>query len=475
MSVPYRGTGLASILILGATGYIGGKLLAPLLDAGHDVHCLVRDARRINRFPDGVTVHTGNALDTSSLAAPLAGIDIVYYLIPSMGEGVDCESKERLAAENVRDACADSRVQRIIYLGGLGKDVESKHLKSRHAVGEVLRSGSVPVTEFRAAVIVGSGSASFEMVHHLVNKLPVMICPRWLVVKTQPIALSDVLRYLTGAIEQTESAGRIIDIGGPEVLTYRSMMLIVAKVLGLKRLLIQVPVLTPRLSSYWVNLVTPIQASLARMLIESVRHETTCSNNDARDLFPFTPLTYEEAVRRTLNPVLEGNAMLAPDVESGIERKHMMIDTQTLTVDAPPEQTFRTVSSIGGENGWYYANLLWTIRGWIDEIVGGVGLRRGRRHPIELTVGEVLDFWRVEVYDPDSILRLRAEMRVWGKAWLEFTICGNADGSSLLTQKAYYYPKGVLGLAYWYSVNPLHWFVFRGMIRAVKKRAEQAA
>jgi uncharacterized protein YbjT (DUF2867 family) len=465
---------MASILILGATGYIGGKLIAPLLEAGHKVHCIVRSASKAKHFPDAVTVHVGDALQKDSLMAPLTGIDVVYYLIHSMGEGEDFVAMERSTAENVRDACAEAGVGRIIYLGGLGDDdgVESKHLKSRHAVGTVLRSGRVAVTEFRAAVIVGSGSASFEMVHHLVNKLPIMICPRWLVVKTQPISLSDVLRYLVSAIEVPESAGKILDIGGPEILTYRSMMLTVAKVLGLRRFLIQVPVLTPRLSSYWVNLVTPIRASMARILIESVRHETICRNDTALKMFAFQPMSYEQAVRRTLHPVLVGNAMLAVSAEGGIDRKHLLIDTQTVTVHASANTTFGVVSSIGGSNGWYYANWLWEIRGWIDERVGGVGLRRGRINADILQEGELLDFWRVESYEPAKLLRLRSEMRMWGKAWLEFSVGDSGNQVAILTQKAYYYPKGVLGYAYWYCVYPLHHFVFRGMIRAIRQRAE---
>ncbi|MAT39098.1 MAG: NAD(P)-dependent oxidoreductase [Ectothiorhodospiraceae bacterium] len=467
---------MSSILILGATGYIGGKLVGPLLQSGHDVHCLIRRPESRDRFPDAVTCHIGDALEPDSLTESFAGRDIVFYLIHSMSDGEDFEQKELATAGNVRQAAEHAGVKRIIYLGGLGDPdlSESKHLRSRRIVGEVLRAGRIPVTEFRAAVIVGSGSASFEMVHHLVNRLPLMICPKWLVVNTQPIAISDVLRYLAESVENEESSGKTLDIGGPEVLSYRAMMLTVAKVLYLKRVLIQVPVLTPRLSSYWVMLVTPLRASLAKILIDSVKNETVCRSDTARTIFPFTPIPYEEAVRRSLHAVLKDNPLHAEYIESGLESDHLITNEQVLEVSAPAQRVYDVVSSIGGKNGWYYATWLWKIRGWMDQLLGGVGMRRGRRHPTDLQEGEPLDFWRVEMVDAGRSIRLRAEMRVWGKAWLQFTVEPQGDNATTLSQTAYYYPKGVTGLLYWYAVYPLHWFVFRGMVKAIGKQAERS-
>jgi uncharacterized protein YbjT (DUF2867 family)/uncharacterized protein YndB with AHSA1/START domain len=389
------------------------------------------------------------------------------------------EQRDRMAASNVAEVAKKSGVKRIIYLGGLGRrDVQqSAHLKSRHEVGDLLRGGGIPVTEFRAAVIVGSGSASFEMMHHLVNRLPVMICPRWVMVRTQPIAISDVLSYLVEAVEKAETVGRNIDIGGPEVLTYRAMMLTVAKVLGLKRLLIQVPVLTPRLSSYWVNLVTPIPTPLARALIESLRSETVCENTLASELFSIVPMGFEAAVRRALegvtNATVESTWTQADSARlyQPIDPSHLLSDQQVVQSKASPEELFRVVSSIGGERGWYYADWLWKVRGFIDKQIGGVGLRRGRRHQTEIRQGEALDFWRVEEVVPGVRLVLRAEMEVWGQAWLEFVVEKTQNGGSQLIQTARYYPKGVFGLVYWYSIYPIHAAVFRGMARAIVRRA----
>ncbi len=467
---------MANILVLGATGYIGSRLVPRLLRAGHAVRCLVRNPDRL-ALPvrEKVTVSVGDILDVASLPPAFAGVDIVYYLVHSMTAGEkEFEERDRRAAANVAKTSGEAGVKRLVYLGGLGErgKVQSPHLRSRHEVGDILRNGSVPVTEFRAAVIVGSGSASFEMVHHLVNRLPLMICPRWLIVRTQPIAVSDVLEYLAQAPETPASTGRVIDIGGPEVLTYRSMMLTVARVLGLKRLLIQVPVLTPRLSSYWVNLVTPISAHLARSLIESVRQETICENRDALDLFPIKPLGYEDAVRRALALVLTKIGLPEESEESDLDPSHLLTDRQEIMVHVSAPTLFETITAIGGQNGWYAVNWLWQLRGWIDSLLGGVGLRRMRRDPQNLAEGDVLDFWRVENVVPDERLRLRAEMKVWGQAWLEFRVKPDGESTSLLVQTAHYYPKGIGGLLYWYSIFPLHLYVFKALARGIRQRAE---
>lgn len=472
---------MATILVLGATGYIGRRLVPRLVKRGHDVRTLIR---RPGKAPitgcENCQVVQGDVLDASSLERAFVGIDIVFYLVHSMAAGEqEFEQRDRLAASNVAEVAKRSGVKRIIYLGGLGRrDVQqSAHLKSRHEVGDLLRSGGVPVTEFRAAVIVGSGSASFEMMHHLVNRLPVMICPRWVTVRTQPIAISDVLSYLVEAVDKNETSGRNIDIGGPEVLTYRAMMLTVAKVLGLKRLLIQVPVLTPRLSSYWVNLVTPIPTPLARALIESLRSETVCENMLASELFTIAPMGFEAAVRKALegvtNATVESTWTQADSARlyQPIDPSHLLSDQQVVQSQVSPEELYRVVSSIGGERGWYYADWLWKVRGFIDKQIGGVGLRRGRRHQTEIRQGEALDFWRVEEVVPGERLVLRAEMEVWGQAWLEFVVERTQNGGSRLIQTARYYPKGVFGLVYWYSIYPIHAAVFRGMARAIVRRA----
>lgn len=467
---------MANVLVLGATGYIGSRLVPRLLRAGHAVRCLVRNPDRLtSSVREKVQFSVGDILDPDSLAPAFEDIDIVYYLVHSMTAGEkEFEERDRRAAANVALASEKAGAKRIIYLGGLGKrgKVQSPHLRSRHETGDLLRKGSVPTTEFRAAVIVGSGSASFEMVHHLVNRLPLMICPRWLIVRTQPIAVSDVLEYLVQAPETPASTGRIIDIGGPEVLTYRSMMLTVARVLGLKRLLIQVPVLTPRLSSYWVNLVTPISAHLARSLIESVRQETICENRDALDLFPIKPLRYEDAVRRALALVLTKMGLPEESEETDLDPTHLLTDRQEIRVKTSAQKLFETISAIGGTNGWYAVNWLWQLRGWIDSLLGGVGLRRMRRDPRHLIEGDVLDFWRVENVIPDKELRLRAEMKVWGQAWLEFHVLPSGESTSVLVQTAHYYPKGIGGLLYWFSIFPLHLFVFKALARGIRRKAE---
>jgi uncharacterized protein YbjT (DUF2867 family) len=390
----------------------------------------------------------------------------------------DFAELDRQAARHVGDAARRFGVDRLIYLGGLGyrHGVQSPHLRSRHEVGDVLRKSGVPVTEFRAAVIVGAGSLSFEMIHHLANRLPVMICPRWVITRTQPIAVEDVLTYLVAALASAESTGKVIDIGGPEILTYRDMMLRVARALGLKRWLIEVPVLTPRLSSYWVGLVTPVPVKPARALIEGLRHETICENDDAKTLFHIAPIGFDQAVKRALSVVLSGQSdqqvKVGDSLISHIEPSHLLTDRRQLAVKASAEKLFQVVSSIGGENGWYAVNSLWKLRGLIDELFGGVGLRRGRRHPGELSVGDKLDFWRVEELDPGKRILLRAEMKLPGKAWLEFEIGLGGQESSILTQTARFYPRGLTGIVYWYGIYPVHILVFRRLATAIGKRAE---
>lgn len=476
---------MATVLVLGATGYIGGRLVPRLRQRGHKVRCLVRDVSRARGrvWAERADIYEGDILQPESLSAAFAGVEVVYYLVHSMAAGRRAfEELDRLGARNVAQAAGEARVARIIYLGGLGRRdrIQSRHLRSRHEVGDTLREGTVPVTEYRAAVVVGSGSLSFELIHHLVNRLPVMICPRWVYTRTQPIGIGDVLAYLIQAIEKPETAGKSIDIGGPNILSYRDMMLTVARELGLRRLLIQVPVLTPRLSSYWVNLVTPIRTQAARMLIESLRYETICENSLAQEYFDIRPLPFEETVRRALARVRSqsvetvwtsagGNVEPAPPIDPS----HLHCDIRSVEVNASAAKLFRVISSIGGDTGWYYGSGLWRLRGFIDQQLGGVGLRRGRRHPTETGVGEALDFWRVQEYIPGQKLVLRAEMRVWGRAWLEFRVEPIDGNRSRLLQTARYYPRGLMGLVYWYGVYPIHALIFRGMAREIARAAER--
>lgn len=462
------------ILVLGSTGYVGCKLVSQLVAEGYSVRCLVRDAGKARGLlPPSVQLIEGDVLSGETLGTAFQGVAAVYYLVHSMKAGEKgFEERDRLAASNVVRAAEDAGVRRIIYLGGLGRRevVQSPHLRSRHEVGDILRSRAIPVTEFRAAVILGSGSASFEMMHHLVNRLPVMICPRWVTVNTQPIAVDDVIRYLVQALARQETAGKIFDIGGPEILSYRSMMLRLAAILQLRRWLIEVPVLTPRLSSYWVNFVTPIPAALARALIESLRHETVCENDDALRLFPFQPVSFDAAVQRALRPILPHATAgddTTPHCFEEIDPSHVVVDRRTVDSNAKPEDLFATVLSIGGENGWFYANWLWWLRGLIDERLGGIGMRKGRRHPTELMVGDTIDFWRVLKYDARGYLCLRAEINVWGAAWLDFVVEPLAANRSRLILTARYYPKGLTGIVYWWIVYPLHQLIFRNMARAI--------
>ncbi len=474
-----------NILILGATGYIGGRLVPRLAGAGHSVRVMARNPEKAeSRGWTGVEILTGDVLNPADLDRACAGIEAIYYLVHSMAAGeAKFEDRDRRAAGNTAGAASRAGVGRIIYLGGLGKkdEVTSSHLRSRHEVGDILRSGKVPVTEFRAAIIIGSGSASFEMIHHLVNRLPAMVCPKWVLIRTQPISIRDVLRYLIDCLGIPGTTGRAIDIGGPEVLTYRDMMLRIAKVLGLHRYILTVPVLTPRLSSYWVNLVSPIPMPLARVLVESLRHETVCEDGSGMDLFNFRPGGFSEAVERALEAVRQirvestwaESGQDPPRILDTIDPSHLLTDKRVVDLIVTPERLFRVIASIGGDRGWYYANWLWRIRGFIDKQLGGVGLRRGRRHPTMLQVGETVDFWRVEGYEPGRKLLLRAEMIVWGHAWLEFTITPYADGMTRMVQRAIYYPHGLFGLFYWYSIIPIHFFVFRGLIKTIAELARK--
>ena len=475
------------ILVAGATGYVGGRLVPRLLATGSRVRCLVRDAARLQgrAWLGQVEVVQGDMLEPASLAAAMQGVQVVYYLVHSLGGGADFSERDRIAAGNCARAAAAAGVQRIIYLGGLGVDDErlSAHLRSRQETGAALRAAGVPVTEFRAAVIVGSGSLSFEMIRYLTERLPVMICPRWVFTRVQPIAIRNVLDYLVAALSCPASAGRIIEIGGQDVVTYAEMMQGYARARGLRRHLLAVPVLTPRLSSYWVHLVTPIPANIAQPLIKGLGNEVIVHNDAARGLFPsIEPMDYQTAVRLALQKVEANGVETAwTDALTSSQgdktpvmlssREGMVIEQRQRTVAADAGAVYQSFSELGGARGWLYMDWAWQLRGMVDRLFGGVGMRRGRRDPVSLRVGDSLDFWRVEAVESGRMIRLRAEMRVPGRAWLEFKSLPQPDGQTLLTQTAFFEPKGLFGLLYWYALYPVHALIFSGLIRRIGEQA----
>lgn len=477
------------VLVTGVTGYVGGRLVPRLLEAGYRVRVLVRgEPQRLSSrsWYEQVDIVVGDVLQPEGLVAAMADVTVAYYLIHSMRDNTEFSQRDIQAAQNFAQAATAAGVKRIIYLGGLGdpQDELSEHLQSRQETGTALRQAGVPVTEFRAGMIVGSGSLSFEMVRHLTERLPVMICPRWVFVRSHPVAIRDVLSYLVAAIETPESSGQIIEIGGADTLTYAEMMQGYARIRGLRRIIIPVPVLTPRLSSYWAHWVTPIPASIARPLIKGLRYELVARDNLAHELFPdIEPIDYETAVTRALKRVEDGQieslwsdalASSKGDVRPVYltQEQGMLIERRQKAVDASPEVVYQAFSGLGGERGWPPYNWLWRVRGAIDRLVGGVGLRRGRRHPDQLREGEALDFWRVEAIQPDRLLRLRAEMKLPGRGWLQFEAQPVQEGQTELVQTAYFAPKGLSGLLYWYGVYPLHGLVFAKMINSIAHSAE---
>ena len=474
-----------NILVTGATGYIGGRLVPRLLAEGHHVRCLVRDPARIaGRHWTGVEVVQGDVLQPETLPAALEGIEAAYYLIHSMAEGKKgFENRDRRAAQFFGAAAHNADVGHILYLGGLGSGDKhlSSHLASRQEVGDVLRESGVPVTEFRAAIVVGAGSISFEMIRHLTERLPVMTTPRWVSTPCQPIAIENVLEYLLRGLTKTGAKGRIYEIGGPDVLTYAEMMLGYARVRGLKRWLIPVPVLTPRLSAYWVDLITPIPAAFSHPLIEGLRSEVIVHDHSAEDVFDLDLIPYEDAVRGAFQQTLAGDietawsdAMVNLKPGTALSSEEGLIaERRTVNVAASEEALFHIVCDLGGQHGWLYANWAWRLRGLVDRVIGGVGMRRGRRHPHELRPGDALDFWRVEAAEENRLLRLRAEMKLPGRAWLQFACVPKGDDASVLVQTAYFEPRGLSGLVYWYGLYPLHKAIFSGMARAIARQAAE--
>ncbi|WP_228447461.1 SDR family oxidoreductase [Streptomyces paludis] len=482
-------------LVTGASGYIGGRLVPELLTAGHRVRCLARSPGTLRDHPWAPDVETvrGDVTDAGSLDAALRGIDVAYYLVHALGTGAGFEETDRRAALLFAGRAHAAGVRRIVYLGGLTprgipEASLSPHLRSRAEVGRIFLDGPVPATVLRAAVVIGSGSASFEMLRYLTERLPLMVTPSWVRTRTQPIGVRDVLRYLTGSAAMPAGVNRAFDIGGPDVLTYREMMFRYAEVAGLRRrIIVPVPMLTPRLSSHWVGLVTPVPASLARPLTESLRHEVVCHEHDIARYVPDPPgrpLPFDEALALALRRVREAQVATRwssaavpgapsdplptdPDWAGG----SLYENEQRVTVDASRQSLWRVIEGIGGDNGWYSFPLAWAVRGWLDRFVGGVGLRRGRRDAERLRVGDSLDFWRVEEIEPGHLLRLRAEMRLPGLAWLELSAETDDEGRTRYRQRALFHPRGLAGHAYWWSVSPFHAVVFGGMARNITRAA----
>ena len=471
---------MAKVLVLGASGYVGSHLIPRLVERGHEVRAAGRRRETLDaRGWVGVERVRADALDPESLTGPFEGVDVVYHLIHSMASGKDFPELDRRAATHVRDAAARAGVGRIIYLGGLQpKEAASIHLDSRRETGEVLWSGPVPVTEIRAGIVVGPGSAAFEVIRDLVYHLPVMVTPRWVDSLTQPIALDDLVEYLVRLPETDASSGGIYDVGGPETVRYRDMLSSFARVIGKRLLIIRVPVLTPRLSSYWLNLVTAVPARVARPLIDGLKHDLVIDPDaDLAASIPLTLHTYEEAVRVALEAERD-TEMPARWTEGSFAMRDYRSDISFYSrgerveraCEAEPETVWEVVSSIGGANGWYYADALWNLRGVLDRLVGGVGRRRGRRHPTELRVGDAVDFWRVVAVEPGRRLTLLAEMRLPGTAALEFEVLAKGEGSRIVTA-AHFHPAGAAGLIYWYALWPIHRRIFAGLADAIVERS----
>ncbi len=482
-------------LVTGATGYVGGRLIRELVQRGLRVRALARHPDRLRDFPwvDQIEIAAGDAGDPESLSAAMQGVSVAYYLLHSLQEGKELEFEESRIAENFAQCAKEAKIKRIVYLGGLAPDLPitemSPHMRSRVAVGRILHDSGIPTIELRAAVIIGSGSASFEMLRYLTERLPAMITPRWVRTQTQPIAVRDVLRYLVLSAELPAEVSRSFDIGGPDVLAYQDMMQRYAKVAGLpRRLILPINILTPKLSSHWVGLVTPVPRAIARPLVLSLRYPAVCLDSDIKNFIPDPPeglLPFDQSVALALTRIQDAQVTTRwssastpgvpsqplpsdPDWAGGT----LYEDIQVLNSQATPQELWAAVDCIGGDNGWYSAKLLWEVRGFIDRLVGGVGLRRGRRDPNVLHVGETVDFWRVEERQAPELLRLRAEMKMPGRAWLEFSVTEGKNGGSTLTQRAVYWPKSLTGHVYWWSVAPFHAFVFPPMAKHIVERAE---
>ncbi len=469
------------VLVTGATGYVGGRLLRKLEESGRTVRCMVRRPEALSgRTAEQTEVVHGDVLDPASLQEALAGVTVAYYLVHSMAGSEPFAGADRRGAQNFAAAARKSGVGRIVYLGGLGADQHlSTHLESRHEVGRILRESGVPTIEFRASIVIGSGSVSFEIVRSLVDRSPLLLMPCWVISRTQPIGIEDVLAYLLAALDVEVEESRLFEIGGPDRVAYADLLREYARQAGLRRAVIRVPFATPRISGLWLSLVTPVYATIGRGLIESLRNDTLVDDGSARNVFPIRPRGFSQAIARALaNEDREfaetrwSDALSAapPQNWGGVIFGQRAVASRTVKVAASPHQTFAPLQRIGGKTGWYYANTFWRLRGLLDNVVGGVGLRRGRRDPVRLSVGDTLDFWRVEAYEQDRLLRLSSEMKSPGRIWLQFEVDGNPTETTL-RQTAIFDPHGLAGLVYWYTLYPVHYLIFAGMLRRIRQVA----
>jgi uncharacterized protein YbjT (DUF2867 family) len=472
------------VLLTGASGYVGGRLLKILESENIPVRCLARKPEYLQpKVSESTEIYAGDVFDKDSLVKALKGVQTAYYMVHSMGSKKDFMDLDRQAAHNFGQAAQECGVERIIYLGGLGDSSEklSSHLHSRHEVGNIFRQYKPVVIEFRASVVIGSGSLSFELIRALTERLPIMVTPRWVSVKAQPIAISDLMDYLVAGLEIKLDKNQIFEIGGADQVSYGDLMWKYAELRGLKRYKLSVPFLTPKLSSLWLGLVTPVYARVGRKLIDSLRHETIVKDQKAIDSFTIKPKGIRDSIlvaldqeEKELAETRWSDAVSSSGVErnwGGVRFGNRLVDLRTESINVKPEIAFKPIQKIGGKTGWYYANWLWKIRGFFDLLVGGVGVRRGRPNPEEINIGDTIDWWRVEEFKPSHRLRLFAEMKLPGRAWLEFETEKNESGTTI-KQMAIFDPIGLPGVLYWYLVYPLHSIIFEGMLKNIVKEAE---
>jgi len=472
-----------NILITGATGYIGSRLLKVLKKTDYSISCLARKPEYLtSRVPEDIKVVKGDVLDPESLEKALKGIDTAFYFVHSMGNKDSFEELDRVGAQNFAQAAEKMNVKRIIYLGGLGDSSKklSQHLESRNETGEILRNYKTQVIEFRSSVVIGAGSLSFELIRALVEKLPIMTTPRWVYVETQPILINDLLDYLTGSIDKEFEGNKIFEIGCEDIVTYGDLMKIYADHRGLNRYIIPVPVLTPWLSSLWLGLVTPIYARIGRKIIDSLKYSTVVKDHSVNEYFDIKPKDVSESVKIALAD--EEKKFHQNDWQQSLSSTNTLrswggkkfgsriVDTHSYSSDLPKEKLFVPIKNIGGKNGWYYANWLWKIRGYLDVLFGGVGMRRSRSEDKDIRVGDIIDWWRVEEYRENEVLRLFSEMKLPGRAWLEFKV-KEKDGQNIIEQTAIFDPVGLSGLLYWYALYPIHNIIFSGMVRNIVEKA----
>jgi len=478
------------VLVLGATGYVGGRLVPRLLNLGYRVRAGARSIAKLSCRPYSqhprLELAAVDVLDESSLEQALSGCQAAFYLVHSMqAKGGGFRNLDQDAARNMVRAAQKTALKRIIYLGGLGDDADdlSEHLRSRYEVGRILQQGQVPTTFLRAAILLGAGSASFELIRYLVDRLPVMTTPRWVFTESQPIAVSNVLTYLTGCLQVEATSGKTFEIGGPDVLSYKELFELYAQEAGLrKRIIIPIPLLTPRLSAAWIHLVTPVPAGIAKPLIDGLRNRVVCRENRIRDLIPQDLLTCRQAIREALQKIKQqkvdtcwsdAGELTPPEWVTCGDAPYaggtILECNYKVTLASTPEALWPVITSLGGEKGWGYANALWGVRGLMDRLIGGIGLSRGRRTSHDLRVGDALDFWRVLAMEENRRLQLLAEMKLPGEAILEFELIDLGQDRCELRLISRFLPRGLLGLSYWYSVYPLHGLVFKGMLKSLAK------